>query len=118
MAKKKRVSFKDVGNLPTPEKVEQRNKSIITKVDPQKEPKGKRGRPTANHGKERFTILMNPNKRDVVKLIASLEKKQISDLFNEMADSLINEYSKKYPFIKKEIAKIKAAEQKKRIEKI
>lgn len=128
MAKKQRKSivsdsFKNIGDLPTPEKVNEKTKQVLKETEPNKK---RRGRPSAIHGKERFTILMMPSKRDIIKIIASLESKQISDLFEQMADNLIKEFIKKYPFLKEKLedsnriqkAKKAASEQKKRIKKM
>lgn len=59
--------------------------------------KRSKGRPPVHHGRKRFTTLISPEKRDVLKMVALKENCTISDLFEEAADLLIEKYKKKYP---------------------
>lgn len=61
--------------------------------------KRSKGRPPVHHGRKRFTTLISPEKRDILKMVALKENRTISDLFEEAADLLIEKYRKKYPNI-------------------
>lgn len=61
--------------------------------------KRSKGRPPVHHGRKRFTTLISPEKRDLLKMVALKENCTISDLFEEAADLLIEKYRKKHPNI-------------------
>jgi hypothetical protein len=54
-----------------------------------KEHNAKLGRPKAEHGRERFTTMIDPELRDRMKVLAIMEGVTASDLFNQaVADFL------------------------------
>lgn len=90
MSKKKDFDKKISGGL---EGLTGKKKSTPAGSTPKETTKGK-GRPPATHGRVRFTTIIDPNKRDTMKLIALRQHRTISDVFDDAIAKYIAEYIK------------------------
>jgi len=75
-------------NLPDPEEAER----LAAEATGQEEESRGRGRPPATHGRVRFTTIIDPAKRDEMKLIALKDHKTISDVFEEAVTDYIRRW--------------------------
>lgn len=78
------------GTLPTPEEVNQKVAKLTGSPIPQAPIKqAQKGRPKKGTPREKFTTVIDPTKRDQLKILAIHQKRTVADILDELISSYL-----------------------------
>lgn len=101
MAKRPERKKTDKSGLPTPEQVEQAAQEISGQQKNTDSKKSRPGRPETEHKLERFSTFMSGEHKAKLKIIATLENRNIYELLADAVEVVIDDYRDKYPDVLK-----------------
>lgn len=80
------------GTLPTPEEVSQKVAKLTGNPIPEAPIKqAQKGRPKKGTPREKFTTVMDPTKRDQLKILAIHQKRTVADILDELITSYLSD---------------------------
>ena len=74
------------------EKINSSKKTKSKTISPTSLKQRKRGRPKKEHGRVKFTTILDPTKRDKLKILAIHQKRNVADILDEIIDKYLKNH--------------------------